>query len=561
MTARELAFLSSSGPASPISLEMVKRSRKAGKIALVLVSLLAAAGIGLVWIPWQQSVAGVGEVVVFDPMARPQNIEAQIPARLVNWFVREGDRVRKGAKLAQLEDIDSKFLDPRQAERVSGQRAALNTRLEAARNREMSLKAQIASLTASQGAAIPTANERRKQAGDRLTAAEQVVISSTQSLTVARQVARSAAEERFRQAEERIRQAEQSLIAAEELARIETSNLERVDRLQKKGLKSDRELEQAQNSQKRAETEVERAKRSLEIARRDASVGSLEQERARLQVTSAEADLARAKASLQEVKRGTNVGDLDFAKVKADTAATISSAEASLASVRETIASMQNDLLKLEVEQGNLNVRIQQQFVTAPRDGRIVRLMKAGAGETVKSGEVLAVLAPDTQEQMVELFVTDDDAPFVFEGAKARLQFAGWPALQWVGMGPTVAQGTFAGRVKFVDAIDDGKNRYRVMIEPDFKAIQAGTEAPWPTPNNRAPGNALTLRPGAQANGWVMLNRVSLGFELWRQLNSFPPSVESKALKNKLGKDKGDDYPAGDAAKEEKKPKRKLKLK
>ena len=179
---------------------------------------------------------------------------------------------------------------------------------------------------------------------------------------------------------------------------------------------------------------MERAKQSLEIAKRDAKVGSLEQGRAKLQVTSAQADLARARATLQEVRRGTNVGDLDFDKVKADTAATISGAQASLSSVDETIASINNELLKLEIDSGNLDRRRAQQFVLAPSAGRVVRLMKAGAWETVKSGDVLAVLAPNTQEQMVELFVTDNDAPFIFGGAPVRLQFAGWPALQWVGL-------------------------------------------------------------------------------------------------------------------------------
>jgi len=31
------------------------------------------------------------------------------------------------------------------------------------------------------------------------------------------------------------------------------------------------------------------------------------------------------------------------------------------------------------------------------------------------------------------------------------------------------------------------------------------------------------LRFGAQVNGWVLLDTVSIGFELWRQLNNFPP--------------------------------------
>jgi adhesin transport system membrane fusion protein len=35
------------------------------------------------------------------------------------------------------------------------------------------------------------------------------------------------------------------------------------------------------------------------------------------------------------------------------------------------------------------------------------------------------------------------------------------------------------------------------------------------------------MRQGVRAVGWVLLDEVSLGFELWRQLNGFPPSVSA----------------------------------
>jgi hypothetical protein len=68
-----------------------------------------------------------------------------------------------------------------------------------------------------------------------------------------------------------------------------------------------------------------------------------------------------------------------------------------------------------------------------------------------------------------------------------------------------VAVGTFGGKVRFVDATDDGSGRFRVVIVP---------AEPWP-PNDY-------LRQGARAQGWVLMQRVSVGYELWRQFNGFP---------------------------------------
>jgi hypothetical protein len=78
--------------------------------------------------------------------------------------------------------------------------------------------------------------------------------------------------------------------------------------------------------------------------------------------------------------------------------------------------------------------------------------------------------------------------------------------------------GTFGGKVAVIDPIDDGKSRYRVIIVPDEATIRKGKDEPWPSPE--------ILRPGAEVSGWVMLDTVSLGFELWRQFNAFPPTVE-----------------------------------
>jgi hypothetical protein len=48
-----------------------------------------------------------------------------------------------------------------------------------------------------------------------------------------------------------------------------------------------------------------------------------------------------------------------------------------------------------------------------------------------------------------------------------------------------------------------------VWIKPD----QA--EPPWP--------DERFVRFGSRARAWVLLEEVKLGYELWRQLNNFPP--------------------------------------
>jgi hypothetical protein len=92
-----------------------------------------------------------------------------------------------------------------------------------------------------------------------------------------------------------------------------------------------------------------------------------------------------------------------------------------------------------------------------------------------------------------------------------RLQFEGWPAVQFVGW-PSVAVGTFGGRVYLVDPTTNDRGQFRILVEPDPE------DGPWP--------DQEYLRQGVRAQGWVLLNRVSVGWELWRNLNGFPPARE-----------------------------------
>lgn len=154
--------------------------------------------------------------------------------------------------------------------------------------------------------------------------------------------------------------------------------------------------------------------------------------------------------------------------------------------------------------------RQESQLVTSPTDGTIVRLLFGSSTVVVDQGQVVAIFVPKSEKLSVQLLVRGRDLPLVSEGRKVRLQFEGWPAIQFSGW-PSVAVGTFGGVVTFVDQTATSEGLFRVIIVP-------GEGPPWPDPR--------FIRQGTRVNGWVLLNTVSLGYELWRQFNGFPPSLE-----------------------------------
>ncbi len=156
--------------------------------------------------------------------------------------------------------------------------------------------------------------------------------------------------------------------------------------------------------------------------------------------------------------------------------------------------------------------RQENQIIYAPKDGVILKVLAGDAATVVHLGDKLATFAPNLSDPAVEIYVSGNDIPLIKEGRKVRLQFEGWPIIQFSGW-PSLAVGTFGGVVSSIDSSISENGKFRVIIKKD-------QNEKWP--------DERFLRHGAKAQAWILLNNVSLGYEFWRQLNSFPPSFDSE---------------------------------
>jgi membrane fusion protein, adhesin transport system len=288
---------------------------------------------------------------------------------------------------------------------------------------------------------------------------------------LARPQALSAAQSRVEMANERRKAAEQSVQAAQAARQTASLNLSRQQQLRTKGLASQRTLELSQ----------------LEMAQRAAEV-------------------ERAQAALVAAKSEVDALTSDWQKLGADTSGIVEKARADLNKSIEDQNSVRADVLKLQTRLA----RQQTQTVTAPRDGIVLRLLANPGAEMVKPGQGLAIFVPDTEERAVELWVDGNDLPLIVTNSRVRLQFEGYPAIQFGGW-PEFSVGSFGGKVALIDATDDSKGHFRVLIKPDPEDIS------WPS--------TRFLRQGVRVNGWVLLGQVTLGYELWRIFNGFPPLI------------------------------------
>lgn len=174
-----------------------------------------------------------------------------------------------------------------------------------------------------------------------------------------------------------------------------------------------------------------------------------------------------------------------------------------------TLSMMYNaeaEVTKMENSYSNYEVRTSNYYLTAPQDGYITQAIKVGIGELIKEGEEVVTIMPSDYDLAIEMYVRPFNYPLMHVGEEVRIQFDGWPAIFFSGW-PGLSVGTFGGRIVAIDNFTNQNGLYRILVSPDPE------QEPWPK----------ELRVGAGTRNFALLNDVPIWYELWRQINGFPP--------------------------------------
>lgn len=184
----------------------------------------------------------------------------------------------------------------------------------------------------------------------------------------------------------------------------------------------------------------------------------------------------------------------------------ISKAEGDKFTSLSSIAGTEADVAKLRNIYASYDIRNKLYYIIAPQSGQVTKARKEGIGEMVKEGDMVVEIVPDHIQYAVEMFVEPMDLPLVNRGQKVRFVFDGFPAIVFSGW-PSSSYGTFGGRVAAVETSVSYNGKFRVLVTED------STEKKWPE----------LLRMGGGASGIALLKNVPVYYELWRNINGFPP--------------------------------------
>ncbi len=400
------------------------------------------------FLPWTQNITGKGFVTTLKPSQRPQTIQTAIPGRIEQWFVQEGNFVKKGDTILRVSEIKSDYFDDKLIERTGNQIDAKSLSVEAYQGKVKALENQTKALLNEQ-------NLKLKQAKNKLQQAKLKVKSDSIELE-----------------------------AAMTNSTIAKTQYDRTITLQEEGLKATKDVEEK-----------------------------------RLKLQSAQAKFISQENKLLENKNKVINAEIEISRVRASYSDKISKSQSELFTAMSSQYNTEAEVSKLENSFSNYSKRNSLQFITAPQDGYINKTLKGGVGETFKEGESLVTIMPANYDLAVETYVNPIDLPLIHIGEKVRVQFDGWPAIVFSGW-ESVSYGTYGAKVVAIENYISENGMYRILLSPDDEDHE------WPK----------DIRVGSGTKTIALLNDVPIWYELWRQLNGFPPDFYTPKNNEKQAK-------------------------
>jgi multidrug resistance efflux pump len=392
-------------------------------------------GIITLFLPWTQNIKVLGNVSTLYQEQRPQQLNSPIPGRIIKWYVKNGDYVKKGDTLLQLSEVKEDYLDPLLVKRT-----------------EMQVEA-------------------KKGVRDYYEAKVGTTNSQIQALNSARDLKLNQLKVKISQLNNKLAGEEAELEAAKNELRMTSDQYERQKKMYDEGLVSLTQFQQRSVSYQNA------------LAKKTATENKLAQTRQEIVNVSIEQN-----ATIQDYNE-------KLSKTEGDRFQSMGQIEGS-----------DGDIAKLENQVANYKARQGLYFVIASQDGQVVQINKAGIGEILKDGESIGIIVPEKVDYAVEIYIKPVDLPLVKEGQRVMCIFDGFPAIVFSGW-PNSSYGTFAGKVIAVENNISANGMFKALV------IQDKNEKQWPP----------KIKMGTGVQGIAILNDVPIWYELWRNINGFPP--------------------------------------
>lgn len=429
--------------------EHIYRQNRVSRIKRVFWGIFIA-GLIMLFIPWTQNIRSEGSVTTLRPEHRPQQMNNIIPGRIVKWWVKEGDVVRKGDTIIQLAEIKDDYLDPQLLQRTEQQLSAEQSTIGFYKDKVQTAEQQMQAMN----------NER------------ELKLSSIDNKII--------------QTRRKVQSDSMKVIAAQNEMNVADRQLEGATKMFEQGV-----------------------------------IPLTEYERRKVMHQNVNAKLIGSQNDYNNSKQDLLIYQLERSATIQDYMEKIAKTQGDQFQSQSQIATGQGKVAKLQNQFDNYRIRSGQYFVLAPQDGQVIKARKAGINEIVKEGDMIVEIVPSEYKMAIEIWVKPMDLQLLSVGQNVRFMFDGFPAIVFSGW-PSASYGTFSGKVSAIETNVSNNGMFRVLVAEDKSYRE------WPR----------NLRFGGGAVAFALLKDVPIWYELWRQINGFPPDFYKEQQDSKDAKEK-----------------------
>jgi multidrug resistance efflux pump len=309
----------------------------------------------------------------------------------------------------------------------------------------------------------------------------------------------------------------------QQIANLESQQDLKMNSLYNKRTQIERKIQAKEAEITAARIDVQQSTEQLERAKimfEQEAISKFEYERRNATYQKAQAVFTEKQNDLDNLKQDLIINRLDVENTIQEYSEKVAKAQGDLFSSSGEVASAREKIADLSIKRQNLENRASYYYVVAPQNGQVIQAQKAGLGEIIKQGDVIVKIIPQDVELAVEIFVEPFDLPLLNKDQKARFMFDGFPAIVFSGW-PQSSIGTFGGKVIAVETNRNENGKFRVLLVEDPE------DRKWPP----------LLRVGTGALSFALLKDVPVWYELWRNINGFPPEFYIPEKDEEKGKE------------------------
>lgn len=146
--------------------------------------IFMALAIITLFLPWTQNIKTAGTVTTLYQEQRPQQLNSPIPGRIVKWYVKNGDFVKKGDTILKLSEVKEDYMDPMLIDRTEEQVAAKKGVRDFYEAKVGTTNAQLEALNSSRELKLQQLKVKIQQLNNKLAAEEAELKAAENALTL-----------------------------------------------------------------------------------------------------------------------------------------------------------------------------------------------------------------------------------------------------------------------------------------------------------------------------------------------------------------------------------------